>query len=226
MPLFQFAFNSGLLGFTPRNIFNFFRIEILPSHENGRCALFTPDLSFELFRKWLLQFQFDFNWVLFPASFSSTLKFQPGFSFCSETGLWRYGSDAVWKKSRLCFFIFLCFCVSSTTWPAHFFGPSWWWDQMPFVIYAYTCAFVKQSMHSCFSATTWPTLFSPTWSLLWWWVDASSRWAGIILNNYHHLKYHHHQAEVELNNGVMFITVDGMLKVCATMTKYYRNECW
>ena len=128
MPLFQFAFNSGLLGFTPRNIFNFFRIEILPSHENGRCALFTPELSFELFRKWLLQFQFAFNWVLFPASFSSTLKFQPGFSFCSETGLWRYGSDAVWKKSRLCFFIFLCFCVSSTTWPAHFFGPSWWWD--------------------------------------------------------------------------------------------------
>ena len=112
MPLFQFAFNSGLLGFTPRNIFNFFRIEILPSHENGRCALFTPELSFELFRKWLLQFQFAFNWVLFPASFSSTLKFQPGFSFCSETGLWRYGSDAVWKKSRLCFFylpLFLCF---------------------------------------------------------------------------------------------------------------------
>ena len=210
MPLFQFAFNSGLLGFTPRNIFNFFRIEILPSHENGRCALFTPELSFELFRKWLLQFQFAFNWVLFPASFSSTLKFQPGFSFCSETGLWRHRSMYEEKTIKIVFFylsLFLCFFHNMI---AHFF-----WSllvvryQMPFVRYAHTCAFVKQSMHSCFSATTWPTLFSPTWSLLWWWVDASSRWAGIILNNYHHLKYHHYQAEVELNNGVMFITVDG-----------------
>ena len=226
MPLFQFAFNSGLLGFTPRNIFNFFRIEILPSHENGRCALFTPELSFELFRKWLLQFQFAFNWV-FPRFFFFNIKIPARFFF-----LFRNRALKVWlrcsmKKIKIVFFylpLFLCFFHNMTC--------SLFWSllvvgyQMPFVIYAYTCAFVKQSMHSCFSATTWPTLFSPTWSLLWWWVDASSRWAGIILNNYHHLKYHHHQAEVELNNGVMFITVDGMLKVCATMTKYYRNECW